>query len=309
MSIHTHFSRAMRFAVTNMYRNFWLSLMTVTILILSLFSVSVIMGLNGISKQLIDQVKSKVDVSIPVRQTTTEDETRGLVARLQNLQEVKSVTYISPDEALEQFKAEHAADPDIQETLTLLDGNPLPARIVIRAKNLESFDPVLAFLRQDLNRHIVESENSDLEQSQIVIAKLTDISNKIGRAGLFVTIIFCVIAFLVIFNTIRIAIYTHREEIGIMKLVGASNWFVRSPFLIESVLYALLAVIITLAILYPILSFISPQLNQAFFGEYGVDITQYFSLHMWTFVGYQLVSIALLSMASSSFAISRYLKV
>jgi len=167
----------------------------------------------------------------------------------------------------------------------------------------------LSFLNQDENSDIVSTDTDEVEQAQIVIERLSGLSDQIQKIALGVTVIFIIISFLVVFNTIRIAIYTHREEIGIMKLVGASNWFVRIPFLIEGVLYAFFATVITIAILAPVLGFLAPHLNDAFFASYNINISQFFETHLLSLIAYQFLGAAFLNMASASFAISRYLKV
>jgi len=304
-----HIFRTIKFALQNVYRNIWLTIMTVTILVLALFSVSIVISLNSVSEQLLTSVKQKVDISIAVLPDSTEDQAKSLVDRLQNLPEVKSATYVSSDEALEEFRIQHKDDADIQETLDLLEENPLPARIIISSNEIESFPSILSYLNQDENQKIVSTDTTEVEQAQIVIERLSSLSNQIQKIALGVTIIFIVISFLVVFNTIRIAIYTHKEDIGIMKLVGASNWFIRTPFLIEGMLYAFFATVITIAILAPVLGFLAPHLNDTFFASYNIDISQFFEAHLLSLIIYQFIGAAVLNMASASFAISRYLKV
>ena len=309
MTSPIHYLRTFRFASQNAVRNLWLTVMTVTILILALFSVSIIVGLNSLTKELLMSVKSRVDISVSLKPGVLEDQGRAVVQNLQGMSEVKSVRFISSAEALELFKVEHAKDPNIQETLKLLEGNPLTARIEIQAKTIESFTSILSFLRQSNNANLIDTSNNNLDQAKIVIEKLTALSSQISKIGFGVTVIFIVISFLVVFNTIRINIYTHREEIGIMKLVGASNWFVRAPFLIEGIMYAFIATLVTLAVLTPFLSFIGPKLDASLFKDYGVSVQSFFTGHLWALVVYQFIASAFLNMASAMFAMSRYLKV
>lgn len=309
MSSPIHYFRAFRFAGQNAVRNLWLTVMTVTILILALFSVSIIVGLNSLTKELLTSVKNRVDISVSLKPGISEDQGRAVVQNLEKMSEVKSVRFISSAEALELFKVEHSNDPNIQETLKLLEGNPLTARIEIQAKTIESFSSILSFLKQSNNAALIDTSNNNLDQAKIVIQKLTNLSSQISKIGFGVTVIFVIISFLVVFNTIRINIYTHREEIGIMKLVGASNLFVRAPFLIEGVMYALFATLLTVAILAPFLSFIGPRLDVSLFKDYGVSVQSFFFTHFWALVVYQFIASAFLNMASAMFAMSRYLKV
>ena len=151
-------------------------------------------------------------------------------------------------------------------------------------------------------------QDKNFDDNEMVINRLSDLSRRIQRIGMIISVIFIVIAVLIIFNTIRINIYTHREEIGIMKLVGATNWFVRAPFLVESLMYAVLAVVVSMAILYPLLGVIAPQVNN-FFEGYNLDLVNYFNSRFWQIVGLQLALAVLLSVLSSSIAIGKYLRV
>ena len=120
--------------------------------------------------------------------------------------------------------------------------------------------------------------------------------------------IFVIIGLIVIFNTIRVSIFTHREEVGIMKLVGATNWFVRGPFLLESVIYSLVATAVAWLIVYPLL-IISRTAVASFFTGIDVDLLKYFSQNFWLFFSLEFVGLSLLNLLATSLALRRYLKV
>ena len=170
----------------------------------------------------------------------------------------------------------------------------------------DDYQSILSFLDNPEYNELIQDKNFD--DNEKVISQLSAISNKIENIGIIVSVVFVIIAVLIVFNTIRINIYTHREEIGIMKLVGATNWFVRAPFLVESLIYAVLAVIICLAILYPLLGAVAPQVNN-FFEGYNLDLVSYFNSNFWQIIGWQLAFAVLLSILSSSIAVGRYLRV
>ena len=150
--------------------------------------------------------------------------------------------------------------------------------------------------------------DKNFDDNKLVISRLSDLSDKIKRVGIIISSIFVVIAILIVFNTIRINIYTHREEIAIMKLVGSSNWFVRVPFIFESIMYAIIAVIISVAILYPLLGLVAPQVSN-FFDGYNLDLIEYASSNFLRIVGLQFAFAVILSVLSSSLAIGRYTRV
>jgi len=279
---------------------------TIIILVLTIFSVTTVAGINYIAEKAIESVKDKVDVSVYFKPEVESKEVINVRYRLEELSTVKEVTYVSREEALDKFRERHQDDPVILESIDQLEENPLSATLVIKANNIDDYQSILSFLDNPDYDELIQDKNFD--DNEKVIDQLSTISNKIENIGIIVSVIFVVIAVLIVFNTIRINIYTHREEIGIMKLVGATNWFVRAPFLIESLIYAVLAVIICLAILYPLLGVVAPQVNN-FFEGYNLDLVSYFNSNFWQIIGWQLAFAVLLSILSSSIAVGKYLRV
>lgn len=300
------FYRTIKFAFQGFVRNIWLSVVTVIILVLTLFSITLVAGVNVIAKRTIESVQDRVDVSVYFKPAIEEKGVLSVRYRLEGLPRVQSVSYVSPEEALAKFKAEHQDDPVILESLEQLEENPLGATLVIKAHTIDDYPEILSVLEDPDYDRLIQDKNFD--DNREIIKRLSNISDKIQRIGLIISAIFVVIAVMIIFNTIRINIYTHREEIGIMKLVGATNWFVRAPFLVESLLYALLAVVICMAILYPLLGVVTPQVNN-FFEGYNLDLVHYFNANFWRIVGLQFVFAVVLSVVSSGIAIGRYLRV
>lgn len=298
--------RTIKFALQGFFRNIWLSIVTIIILVLTLFTITVVAGINVIAEKTIKSVQDKVDVSVYFKPDAQEQDVFAVRDKLGALSQVKQVTYVSKEEALAKFKAEHGDDPIILESIEQLEENPLSATLIVKAASIDEYPAILSVLDLPAYQESIQSKNFD--DNQAVISRLSDLSNKLQRVGIIISVIFIVIAVLIIFNTIRINIYTHREEIGIMKLVGASNWFVRVPFLVESLFYAVLAVAVTIAILYPLMSVIAPQLN-SFFEGYNLDLVSYVNSNLWQIIGWQLLLSTVLGVVSSGIAMSRYLKV
>jgi len=300
--------RAIKLAFQNFYRNIWLSLATVLILVLTIFLVSLLFGVKIVADKTIDSVKENVDVSIYFEPDAPDNEILAIKENLENKPEVRELNYISKSQALENFKEKNKDNPTILESLEAIGENPLGATITIKARKLEDYQTILKSLDDEKYKGIIQDKDEDYESNQSVIQKLTDVTNKVNRVGLILGIVFSFVAILVVFNTIRITIYTHREEIGIMKLVGASNSFVRAPFIFESILYGILASLICLLILYSLINTISPFLNK-FFEGYSLDIVSYFNSQFWKVAALQMVFSVFLSMVSSAIAIGKYLKV
>ncbi len=287
-------------------RNIWLSIVTIIILVLTLLSVTTAAGVNVLADQAISSVQEKVDVSVYFKPDVQEKDVLNVQNRLESMGQVKDVNYTSAAQALENFKTKHANDPIILDSINQLDTNPLGATLVVKAQSITDYPAIMSILDSQEYSALIQDKNYD--DNQIVIERLDNLSSRVQRIGYIISGVFIIIAILIIFNTIRINIYTHREEIGIMKLVGASNWFVRAPFLVESLMYGLLAVVVSLAILYPLLSVIGPQVNN-FFEGYNLNFSQYFSTQFWQIVGWQVLFATALSVVSSLIAIGRYLRV
>ena len=298
--------RITKFAWQNFWRNIWLSVITVFILVLTLFTISVLFTLNIVGDQAIKSVKEKVDIDLFFESEVAEDKIIATQAFLESQAEVKSVRYIGKDEALERFKEEHIDDPTIQEALDELEENPLSATLVVKAKEIESYPQIMVALDNSEYNYLIESR--DFEDNQVVIDRLNTISDRIAQVGLIISALFALIAFLVVFNTIRVTIYTYREELGIMKLVGASNTFVRFPFVAESILYAVIASVVTIMIMYPLLAILSPYVN-SFFQGYEFDMFAYFWQNFGKIFGLELLIALFLGVFSSMVAIGRYLRV
>ncbi|MBU1149208.1 FtsX-like permease family protein, partial [Patescibacteria group bacterium] len=154
---------------------------------------------------------------------------------------------------------------------------------------------------------LVEDKDKDFADTQNVIDRLDHIANRLQLAGFALSGIFILIALIVVYNTLSIMIYTHREEISIMRLVGATAWFIRGPFVMEAFIYSILASIVALAIFYPVLSVISPYIN-SFFSGYDLNVMDYINRNLYLIFGIQLGVALFVSAISSSAAIGRYLK-
>ncbi|OGY85427.1 MAG: hypothetical protein A2233_02415 [Candidatus Kerfeldbacteria bacterium RIFOXYA2_FULL_38_24] len=298
-------ARATKFAIQNFWRNLWLSIITVFILVLTTMSITLVVGMNVIGQQIISAVEQKVDVDLYFYDNVSEEQILQAQKYTQTIEGVADVIYISKTDALAKFRESHKDDPSIIAALDELDENVLPASLTIRAKDIEKYPGIIeAFQKSNFNTLIDRTDYSD---NQDIINGITQITQRAYQIGMGVSIIFVIIAIIVIFNTIRITIYSHREEVGIMKLVGATNWFVRGPFILESVLIGLISAFIT-TLLFGTLLYFSDATVRAFFSGYDFSIFVYFQKHLLSFVLAELAIGVVLSVVSSMVAINRHLK-
>ena len=299
-------NRTLLFALQSFWRNIWLSLATVFVVFLAFVSVNFLLAVNYVSDSAINLVKERIDVSVYLKPEVRESKIAEIKTRLESMPQVREVIYRSAQENLDSFKQKHEGDANIQETLKELDSNPMGGTLVIRAKTLTEYPEILKALDDPAYSDLIEEKNFD--DNRLVIDRINVIADNIKKVVLAVSLIFIIIAILIVFNTVRIAIFTHQNEIAIMKLVGAGNWFIRSPFIFESILCGVFGCFAAFIFLYPLLSLIQPYISD-FFNGADFNIVGYFTDNFLIIFGTELVAIIIINIISSSIAIGKYLNV
>jgi len=297
------FTRVIKSGWLNFWRNFWVSCAMVGTMIIATFVFTGILLLNVLSDNLIKNLQEKVDISVYFEQEVRESDIVMVKQELLKFPEVTKVEYVPKEEALKQFKERHKNDPLILESLEELGENPLQDTLNIKAAQYGSYEDVAEFLVQGKFKDFIDKIN--YRQNEAIIAKIFQISDAIKSGGIIFSLVLAIIAVLVSFNTIRLAIYSSREEISVMKLVGASNWFIRGPFLLQGILSGIFAALINLGIFFGITWKISPSINNYLPGS---ELFLYYKVHIVETLLILLgVGIAL-GVISSFIAVRRYLK-
>jgi cell division transport system permease protein len=299
----TTFLRIIKYGKQNFSRNAWLSTATIAIMVLALLVFVGLIIFNVVTRTVISSIEDKIDVSVYFKNTTAEDDILRIKSTLQGLPEVKSVDYISKDEALAIFKGKHADDQTISQAIEQLSDNPLLASLNVKARNSNEYGIISGYLNNDSMNPFIEKVS--YTQNASVIDRLNNITNTARKGGLGLTVVMALIAILITFNTIRLAIYSNRESINIMRLVGGSNFFIRGPFLIEGILYGVISAIVSLLILAPMIYFVSPYANRVVPELY---LWSYFLSNLPLLLVYQLLFGVGLGIVSSFIAIRKYLK-
>lgn len=300
-------SRIIKFSFQNFFRNFWLSVVTITIIVLTLFSVTCLIFINAITDQSVEIVKSKVDVSLYFKPTATVEQVFGVQSAVKNLSYVKNVEYVSKSDALVKLREQYKDSELILESLKELDNNPLGDTLIVNTVQTSDYQKVIDFVN-GTEQYAVLVDNQSFDDNGYIIEKLEKITSQVKRIGWGVTIFFSVISLLVIINTIRIAIYTHRDEISIMRLVGASNRFIRGPFVGEAILYAFVGSIITFILAYFATAFSDPYI-QGLLGKTDFTLLGYLTSNIFLIFGGEMIGIILISVIATSLALRRYLKI
>ncbi|MFH1188780.1 MAG: permease-like cell division protein FtsX [bacterium] len=290
------------------FQNFWrqrlLSIATLIVMILALLVFEGLTISSFVGKTALNTIQDKIDISVYFETTAAEDKILDIKRTLQTLEEVKSVDYISRHDALELFKERHKDDETISKALEELGDNPLSASLNIKAKNPEQYSVIASYLENDALQGFVKSV--DYNQNKVVIDRLTAMINVVRQVGVALIVALTFAAILVTFNTILLAIYSNKEEIGIMRLVGASDFFIRGPYIVEGILYGVISAILSTAITAPIVFFVSPYMH-VFISS--MDLAAYFTGNIFSLFGYQLLFGIGIGVISSIIAIRKYLKV
>lgn len=289
------------------WRNAFVSLAAIFVMTVTLSVIGVALLLNQLLHTSLDQIRSKVDINVYFVTTAQEQDILGLKSSLEALPDVAQVTYLSRDSALAEFKKHHENDQLTLQALDELGDNPLGASLAIRAKETSQYEGIQSFLKEkqsleDPAKPFIRETN--FYKNKDAIDKLTRIINGVEKFTLVTLAVLIMSSVLITFNTIRLAIFTAREEITVMRLVGASNSFIRGPFILQGIMYGLIAGIVTLALFYPFTIWLG-GLTESFF---QLNVFHYY-VNNFSSIFVKIVGTGVvLGAASSLFAITRYLK-
>jgi cell division transport system permease protein len=295
--------RNFKTGLTNFWRNIWLSTAATLIMVITLMILTVTLLVLNLSNTTIKKVQERVDISVYFKSQTSESQILTIKSQLETLPQTASVTYISSQQALDIFKQRNANDPNIVASLGEFDQNPLPATLEVKAKSLDQY-PILADALNN-QQYAPYISKINFDDNRALIDRLSRVLNTVRNVGIGLLILFSFIAVLVIFNTIRLTIYNRREEVEIMRLVGATNWYIRWPFIIESTIYAFAATIVTLLLMIPVWHYIIPRIA----GFFALSRAEVVGFGFFEIFLLQLAAALFLGIISSLIAIRRYLRV
>jgi len=281
----------------------WAAVLVVTI---TLSVITLIIFLQAILHFSLNQIKDKVDVTIYFTVGAPEDKILALKSSLGQLPEVKQVSYTSADEALKLFRARHQNDYPTIQALDEISDNPLGAYLNVKAKEVSQYESIANFLVSD-NALVSGSasiiDKVDYHQNKLVIDRLNTIIGGAQELGFLVTLLLMIISIIITFNTIRLTIFISKEEIGVMRLVGASKMHVRGPFMIEGVIYGIIATLITLLLFWPATFWLGRNLTDFL----GINMSDYYLSNFFQIFAILLLSGIVLGIISSFLAVRKYL--
>jgi len=300
--------RIVKYGLQSFWRNGWLSTATVIIMALALLMFQGLLLSNILMTAAVDSIQDKIDVAVYFKKDATETQMLAIRDKLEAdfTQVVKAVRYISKEEALEVFKSRHQEEAIINQALEELNDNPLLPSLSIKTNDPNDYPILEEFLSSSDNSAIIEKISSQTQANRDAINRLNKIISTVNKLGLVFTLFIALVACLVAFNTIRLAIYSNREEIGIMKLVGASNIFAKGPYIVGGIMYGVIGAVVALILAAPLVNISSPVFKRL---VPDMNLEVYFYGHLRELFFYLLIAGIGLGIASSWIAIRRYLKI
>lgn len=299
------FFRVLKLGYSNFWRNRWLTLGATLLMTLTLTMISVSVLMSYLISDTSDLIRSKIDLTVYFRDdAVTDSQVNSLGDSIKGLDSVAGVKFVGKTEALAIF-SRLAINEDIKKPLTA-ENNPLPRSLLITTSNPDKIENIANSIASLDKDKIVCSDCVSLTKNKNVVDRLRTITNFIRQGSILLSLFFGIIAIFNVLNIIKITIATRSDEIEIMRYVGASNMFVRGPFLVEGAFYGVLGTIFTNIFLLVFAYFVGLRLSGSSLG--GFDIYGYVVNHLGVLVAVQLSIGVLLGIVVSLISLRRYLK-
>ncbi|KKP89109.1 MAG: hypothetical protein UR93_C0002G0011 [Berkelbacteria bacterium GW2011_GWA2_35_9] len=296
--------RIILLGLRNFYRNGWLSTVATLMMSLTLIIITSFVVFNLILSSVINVAKNKIDLSVYFKDSVSEAEIIDYQVKLKARADVETVEYINKEKALSYFKLLPIKN-EIKELLKPED-NILPRSLKIKTKDPENIATISDYFSTPAFK--LKLDHISTKDNQEVIDRLLNMSRFIRWVGSLVSLLFIIIALVIIINTICLTIFARQKELEVMQLVGASWSFIRLPFLVESVMYVILATIISTLVL-----FVGFRVIQSLAFQYlsitEYDLEKFLFDHIYVLIGWQLLTGLFISLISTIMSLRKYLKI
>jgi len=303
----TKLKRIVRSGYRNFVRSGFTSVASIVIMTITLFFITSLIFVQAALNSSLSDIKEKVDVTVYFVSNTDESSIKNVEETLRNLPEVRDITYTSEDEALTAFKERHSNDYLTLQALDELGQNPLGATLNIKAKDPSQYESIAKYFESEgtLSKDALTIiDKVDYHQNKLVIDRLTAIINGAQKLGFAVSLILILISILITFNTIRLIIYMSRDEISVMKLVGAGRQYIRGPFVVSGALVGVISSIVTILLFIPVSIWLGNQITDFV----GINLYTYYKSNFLQLFIIMLGSGVTIGVISSIFAIHKHLQ-
>jgi len=302
------FSRIIKAGAQNFIRNATLAIAAIAVMVITLSIILFSMIANATFNNTIEQINDKIDISVYLKDSVTEDQKNQLISELQAIPNVESVSYLSKEDALEAYKEQNKDNLELLLAISQAD-NPLPATIQIQPRDPNKISEIQVYLDKPEVKELQSDLTSYSGERKTALDNITSATRFMQQAGLVSVVVFALVSMLIIFNTIRMAIFNRRDELQIMRLLGASTSFIRGPFIVETVMYGIVAAIISIFLCNLLFSVADSAFQATNFGLLDIAFaSDYFAQNFWWILLGQLTAGILIGAVSSAIATRRYLK-
>lgn len=298
--------RIIRTGATNFIRNAWLSMAAMAVMVITLSIILVSVVANAAFGHTLQTLTDKIDVSVYLKDEVTPKQKDNLIKQIKALSNVKSVIYEDKDQALANYKKQNEGNLTLLLAIQQTSTNPIPATIHIKPKDPNQIQQIKTLLDKPTIKNLQSNPTSYSGERKEAVDSITQSTRILKRAGVFSVIIFAIISMLIIFNTIQMAIFNRRDELTIMRLLGANTSYIRGPFVVETIIYGVIAAVVSVSLCNALIvifgeTFSAKLLDPSFANEY-------FAQNFWKILLVQLGIGIFIGAASSILATRRYLK-
>lgn len=303
------FERVIKAGFVNFIRNITLSVAATAVMVVTLTIVLFSVIANATFTHTIDTITDRIDISVYLKDDVTEDKRNKLIEDLKNFENVRSVEFVSKDQALINYQKANQDNMDLLLAISQTD-NPLPATIRLKPKDPLRIEEVRTFLEKPDIKALQANETSYSGDRKAAIDKITNATTFFTKAVFIGIIVFAVISMLIIFNTIQMAIFNRRDELTIMRLLGASNWYIKGPFIVETMIYGIVSAVVSLSLVNALFAVQEQAFDANSLGLLDIKFAnQYFADNFMLFLAMQLASGIAIGAISALIATQRYLKI
>lgn len=286
-------------------RNTSLSIAAIAVMVITLTIILFSIIANATFANTVQQITDKIDISVYLKDEITKEQREQLIADLKGLENVKSVSFVSKEQAVKNFTE---SNPDQLSALVQVE-NPLPASLTVKPRDPYKIEEIRAFIEKEDIKALQSAPTSYSGERKAAIDKITAATAFFEKAGIVGVIIFMIVSMLIIFNTIRMTIFNRRDELQIMRLLGASTAFIRGPFIVETIIYGVVAAFVSVLFCSILFQVASNTLEASTVGILDVSYaSNYFERRFWLILTLQILIGMLIGAVSSYIATRRYLR-
>lgn len=301
------FKRVLKFGWQGFARNKGLSFQVIFIMGVAVFLITSFLLIKGTADFLMTEVQKRVDLSVYFKEDVTEAEVLSVKEELSQFsEEVNAIEYISKEMAHTIFEEDHKDDILWLEALEEVEGNPFLASLNIKSDNPIYYAKIVSFLETGDSSNLIGRISYNQAKNQRAIKRLFELNTALKIGGVAFILIVGILIVLVTSNIIKLTIVTRKEELTTMRLVGASGWFMKGPFIVQSILYGMFAVVIVNALFLGGLYIFNTNIQTWLL---RFDLLEYFQVNFLSIVSFQFIFIVLLGIFSSLVAVRKYSKI